>query len=58
VTRPSVPAIALLPIRLFFGATFLYAGLDKLLDPSFFDPAAATSIQAQLLGFARVWPVA
>jgi len=58
VTRPSVPAIALLPIRLFFGATFLYAGLDKLLDPSFFDPAAATSIQAQLLGFARVSPLA
>jgi len=49
--------MALLPIRLFFGATFLYAGLDKLLDPSFFDPAAATSIQAQLVGFARVSPL-
>jgi thiosulfate dehydrogenase [quinone] large subunit len=58
VTRPSVPAIALIPIRLFFGATFLYAGVDKLLDPSFFDPAAPTSIYAQMEGFARVSPLA
>ncbi|HEY2916169.1 MAG TPA: Rieske 2Fe-2S domain-containing protein [Candidatus Limnocylindrales bacterium] len=59
MTRPSnVPAIAILPIRLFFGATFLYAGVDKLLDPSFFDPSAPTSIQAQLLAFARFSPLA
>jgi thiosulfate dehydrogenase [quinone] large subunit len=58
VTRPSVPALALLPIRLFFGATFLYAGLDKLLDPSFFDATASTSIQTQLAAFARVSPLA
>ena len=30
---------ALLPLRFFFGVTFLYAGLDKLLDPGFFDAA-------------------
>ena len=58
MTRPSVPAIAILPIRLFFGATFLYAGFDKLLDPSFFDPSAPTSIEAQLVAFARVSPLA
>jgi Rieske Fe-S protein len=32
----TVLAAALLPLRLFFGLTFLYAGLDKLLDPTFF----------------------
>jgi thiosulfate dehydrogenase (quinone) large subunit len=58
VTRPTVPAFALLPLRLFFGATFLYAGLDKLLDPSFFDPSAPTSIAAQLTAFARFSPLA
>ena len=58
MTRPTVPAIAFLPIRLFFGATFLYAGLDKLLDPSFFDPSAPTSIHAQLVAFARFSPLA
>src|SRR5204863_2147048 len=47
----------LVPIRLFFGATFLYAGLDKLLDPSFFDPSAPTAIHAQLVAFARGSPL-
>jgi thiosulfate dehydrogenase [quinone] large subunit len=57
LSRPAVPAIALLPVRIFFGATFLYAGLDKLLDPSFFDPSASTSIYAQMAGFARLSPL-
>lgn len=57
MTRPAVPAVALLPLRIFFGLTFLWAGLDKLLDPTFFDPAAATSIQAQLVAFARSSPL-
>jgi len=30
--RLASPATALLPLRFFFGATFLWAGLDKLLD--------------------------
>jgi len=42
------PAWLLLPQRLFLGATFTYAGLDKLADESFFDPAAPTSIDAQI----------
>jgi thiosulfate dehydrogenase [quinone] large subunit len=54
----AVPAGALLPIRFFFGVTFVYAGLDKLLDPSFFDPASPTGIAAQLAAFARVSPLA
>jgi len=57
VTKAGVPAIALLPVRLFFGVTFLYAGLDKLLDPTFFDPSAATSLHAQLEAFARFSPL-
>ncbi len=53
----TVRADALLPIRFFFGITFLYAGLDKLLDPGFFDPAAAGSIQAQMIAFSRGSPI-
>lgn len=57
--RPSVFAWALLPLRLFFGATFLYAGIDKLiLDRGFFDPASPTSIQAQFTIYERVSPLA
>ena len=57
MNRPSVPAVALLPLRVFFGLTFLWAGLDKLLDPTFFDAAAATSIESQLVAFARLSPL-
>ena len=58
MTRPTLSAVALLPIRFFFGATFLFAGLDKLvLDPTFFDPSAPTGIQAQLESFARSSPL-
>jgi thiosulfate dehydrogenase [quinone] large subunit len=53
----SVPAAALLPLRAFFGATFLYAGFDKLLDPGFLDPASPGSIQSQMLVFVRVSPL-
>jgi len=53
----TVPAAALLPLRFFFGATFLYAGFDKLLDPAFFDAASPASIQSQLIEFTRVSPV-
>ncbi|HEY7102786.1 MAG TPA: Rieske 2Fe-2S domain-containing protein [Mycobacteriales bacterium] len=46
--RTTDPTWLLLPQRLFLGFTFAYAGLDKLADRSFFDPAAPTSIHAQL----------
>ena len=64
--RPNLPsrlrtahvaAAALLPIRLFFGATFLVAGLDKLLSPSFLRTGDPASIGAQLELFARSSPV-
>ena len=38
----------LLPLQLFLGVTFVYAGLQKLADPNFLDAAASSSIQAQL----------
>ena len=46
--RRTDPAWLLLPQRLFLGVTFAYAGLGKLADRSFFDPAAPTSIHAQI----------
>ena len=54
----GLAARALLPIRFFFGFTFLYAGIDKILDPTFFDPSSPASITAQMTAFARTSPVA
>ena len=56
--RLPVAAVALLPLRIFFGLTFLYAGLDKILDPDFFNGASSSSIQAQFLIYERVSPLA
>jgi thiosulfate dehydrogenase [quinone] large subunit len=50
------PGLALLPLRLFLGATFVYAGLYKLSDPGFFEPGSDTYIGTQLEGFARGTP--
>ena len=54
--RPPVPAVppalALLPLRLFLGLTFVYAGFQKLSDPGFLTPGSATYIGTQLHGFA------
>jgi thiosulfate dehydrogenase [quinone] large subunit len=47
-----------LPVRFFFGVTFVYAGLDKLLDPRFFDAASPASIQSQIALFTRESPIA
>jgi thiosulfate dehydrogenase [quinone] large subunit len=56
--RATVAAWALLPLRAFLGFTFVYAGLDKILDPGFFDPENAASIQAQFVIFERASPLA
>ena len=50
--------LALLPLRIIFGATFLYAGLDKLIDPTFLRASGPGSIAAQLDAFVRVSPIA
>jgi thiosulfate dehydrogenase [quinone] large subunit len=46
-----------LPLRLFLGFTFCFAGLQKLANPGFFDAANPASIQAQLSGAARLSPI-
>ncbi len=56
--RAAVPALALLPLRIFLGGMFLYAGLDKLLDPAFLRSTGPGSIGDQLLAFERVSPLA
>lgn len=44
-------SLALVPMRLFFGATFIYAGLQKLTDSQFFSPTAPGFIGHQMNGF-------
>ncbi len=55
-TRSFDPALALFPLRLFLGVTFIYAGIQKLSDPGFLHPGAATYIGTQLHGFAGGTP--
>ena len=50
------PAMALFPLRLFLGVTFVYAGIQKLSDPGFLHPGAPTYIGTQLHGFATGTP--
>ena len=47
----------MLPLRLFLGVTFLFAGLQKLANPNFFRSQSPISIQAQLIASARISPV-
>jgi thiosulfate dehydrogenase (quinone) large subunit len=48
--------MALLPLRLFLGITFVYAGVQKLSDPGFLHVGASTYIGTQLHGFAAGTP--
>ena len=54
--RPVTPGLALFPLRLFLGITFVYAGVQKLSDPGFLRPGAPTYIGTQLHGFANGTP--
>ncbi len=56
--RSGIPPVALLPLRVFLGVTFLYAGLDKLLDPAFLHATGPGSIGVQMVGFAHDSPLA
>lgn len=49
--------LALVLLRLFLGVTFVYAGLDKLIDPTFLRAAGPGSIGEQLAAFARDSPI-
>ena len=48
---------ALLPLRLFLGLTFIYAALEKLSNPNFFNARSPISIQQQMVASVRVSPV-
>ena len=47
----------LLPLRLFLGVTFLYAGLQKLANPDFFRSGSPISIHAQMVGASHTSPI-
>jgi thiosulfate dehydrogenase [quinone] large subunit len=47
----------LMPLRLFLGFTFFYAGLQKLANPQFFHAASPISIHAQLVGASHSSPI-
>lgn len=42
--RQAMARYALLPLRVFLGVTFVYAGLDKLTDPAFFASTGTGSV--------------
>jgi thiosulfate dehydrogenase (quinone) large subunit len=48
---------ALLPLRVFLGVTFLFAGLQKLSNPTFFNDKSPSGIHAQMIGSARLSPL-
>lgn len=47
----------MLPLRLFLGITFIYAGLQKLTDPQYFNRSKPGYIGKQLIGFAHGSPL-
>jgi thiosulfate dehydrogenase (quinone) large subunit len=51
------PGWALVPLRLFLGVTFTFAGLQKLANPNFFRSSSPISIHAQLVGAERSSPI-
>jgi thiosulfate dehydrogenase [quinone] large subunit len=53
----SLSGWALLPLRLFLGVTFCFAGIQKLANPNFFDANSPSSIQAQLIASIRISPL-
>ena len=57
VTGTMAPGWPLLPLRLFLGVTFVYAGLQKLANRSFLTGSSPVSIHAQLSGAVRTSPI-
>lgn len=53
----NISTWALLPLRLFLGVTFVYAGLQKLTDPQYFKTSAPGYIGKQIAGFAHGSPI-
>jgi thiosulfate dehydrogenase (quinone) large subunit len=50
-------AYGILPLRLFLGVTFVYAGVQKIADPGFLQPGSTTYIGTQLQAFAAQSPI-
>lgn len=46
---PGKPGWLILPLRLFLGITFGYAGLQKLANPGYLDPSDPSSVMHQML---------
>jgi thiosulfate dehydrogenase (quinone) large subunit len=63
IQRQALPAgdrwiaYGTVPLRLFLGATFVYAGLQKIADPGFLQPGASTYIGTQLQSFVPHSPI-
>src|SRR4051794_30718330 len=53
----ALTPLALLPLRLFLGVTFAYAGLQKIADSQYLDPAAAGYAGVQMAAFADGSPL-
>lgn len=52
-----IPGYVLLPLRLFLGITFVYAGVQKITDPHFFHKGTPDYIGNQIIGFAHGSPL-
>lgn len=55
--RLHQPGWFLLPLRLFLGVTFLYAGASKLFDPNYLDAASPLGVKKQMLRAAAGSPI-
>ena len=55
--RLADPGWLLLPLRGFLGATFIYAGLQKLANPEFFSATSPTSVASQMHSFQHTSPI-
>ncbi|MDQ6875812.1 MAG: Rieske 2Fe-2S domain-containing protein [Actinomycetota bacterium] len=55
--RLREPGWLLLPLRLFLGVTFCYAGLQKLANPTYLDVRAPASVAAQMQAMRHTSPI-
>jgi thiosulfate dehydrogenase [quinone] large subunit len=53
----ATPGWLLIPLRAFLGFTFIYAGLQKLANPDFFDTHSPTSIIGQIQSLQHTSPI-
>lgn len=57
IKTPKWSSWVVVPLRLFLGVTFVYAGFQKLADPQYFNPAARGYIGKQIANFAHGSPL-